>query len=406
MIPRRLLQSFAAFVRYIPVISPAMRPVAFPAFLSALMTLAVPLPGLAQYEPIVLSNPSFEGTPASGVTPPGWYDCGFPEESPPDTHSGLDSFFRVSTPPQKGRTYLGLVVRDNDTWESVSTELARPLEPGICYTFNLYLSRSPDYLSATKRGGPTFHTTPAIFRIWGGNSVCDKAEILGSTSVITHSRWVRYQFTFEPKKRVRWFILEAFYQTPVLFPYNGNILIDNASVIRPVPCNTVQREEEEEEEVVAETAPKPATPPKPAPTPKAEPKKEEATLGGLSRAQLKTGQVVSVDKIYFQIDSATINDASYPTLDGIYEFLNTNRDVVVEIGGHTNGNCDHPYCDKLSEARAREVASYLINKGIPAHRVRYKGYGKRKPVASNASAVGRRRNQRVEITILEIAGSG
>lgn len=352
----------------------------------------------AQYEPIVLQNPSFEGVPAAGTPPPGWIDCGFQGESPPDTHSGVDSFFRVSTPPQKGRTYLGMVVRDNETWEAVGTELPRALEPGTCYTFNLYLCRSADYISPTKRGGPTYHTTPAVFRIWGGNSVCDKAEILGSTSVITHTRWVRYQFTFEPKTRVKWFILEAFYQTPVIFPYNGNILVDNASVIRPVPCNSVQREEEEEE-VAATPPPKP----KPAAPPKEEVKKEDPKLAGLTRSQLKTGQVISMDKIYFQIDSAGINPTSFPILDGVYDFLSAHTDVAVEIGGHTNGNCDHPYCDKLSDARAKAVADYLIAKGIPANRVRHKGYGKRKPVASNNTAEGRRKNQRVEVTILEIA---
>ncbi len=352
----------------------------------------------AQYEPIRLENPSFEDTPAPGSPPSGWYDCGFPSEPPPDTHPGQDSaFFNVTTPPQKGSSYLGLVTRDNDTWESVSTPLARPLEAGTCYTFNLYLARSQDYFSPNKRGEKVYHTTPAVFRIWGGNSPCDKSEMLASTSVITHPRWVRYQFTFEPKKRLSWFILEAFYQTPVLFPYNGNILIDNASVIRPVPCDAIVLEEEEEVAPPPKPAPKAVTPPKPAPKP-------EATLGGLSRAQLKTGQVVSVDKIYFKADTAALNQESYPTLDEIYQFLEKNNDVVVEIGGHTNGNCDHPYCDRLSEARAKKVADYLIEHGIQESRLRYKGYGKRKPVASNATLSGRKKNQRVEITILEMKG--
>lgn len=349
-----------------------------------------------QYDPIVLGNASFEGPAAAGIPPPGWMDCGFPNESPPDTHSGVDSFFRVSTPAQKGRTYLGLVTRDNETYESVSTELPRALEPGTCYTFNLYLCRSADYLSPTKRSGPTFHTTPVIFRIWGGSSACEKLELLASSSEITHTRWVRYQFTFEPKHRMKWFMLEAYYKTPVLFPYNGNVLIDNASAIRPVPCNAVEIEEEQVEAPAPQVQPKPAQP-KPEPA-----RKEEPTLGGVKRSQLRTGQVISVDKIYFQTDSATIDAASFPTLDGIYKFLAANEDVIVEIGGHTNGACDHPYCDRLSESRAKSVSDYLIAKGIPMERVRYKGYGKRKPVASNANSQGMRKNQRVEITILEI----
>jgi hypothetical protein len=31
-------------------------------------------------------------------------------------------------------------------------------------------------------------------------------------------------------------IIEAYYQTPVVFPYNGNILVDNLSPIQPIPC--------------------------------------------------------------------------------------------------------------------------------------------------------------------------
>ena len=52
------------------------------------------LPGDAQV--IQLDNPSFEGIPGGGVSPPGWLDCGFPGETPPDTHpSGAFNVYRV-----------------------------------------------------------------------------------------------------------------------------------------------------------------------------------------------------------------------------------------------------------------------------------------------------------------------
>ena len=84
------------------------------------------------------------------------------------------------------------------------------------------------------------------------------------------------------------------------------------------------------------------------------------------------------------------------------KFLDTNEDIVIEIGGHTNGLPEHDYCDRLSTARAQSVAQYLYEKGIPVDRIGYKGYGKRKPVATNSTVDGRRKNQRVEIKIVAL----
>ena len=50
----------------------------------------------------------------------------------------------------------------------------------------------------------------------------------------------------------------------------------------------------------------------------------------------------------------------------------------------------------------KSVANYIVREGISGSRVRYKGYGKRKPLASDATREGRRKNQRVQIKILEV----
>lgn len=43
---------------------------------------------------------------------------------------------------------------------------------------------------------------------------------------------------------------------------------------------------------------------------------------------------------------------------------------------------------------------YMVNQGVPADRVRTEGRGKAEPVASNATAEGRARNRRVEVTVV------
>jgi outer membrane protein OmpA-like peptidoglycan-associated protein len=128
----------------------------------------------------------------------------------------------------------------------------------------------------------------------------------------------------------------------------------------------------------------------------------EKVLKTLDIATIAVGQTIRVDKLYFEADSSTIKPESYAVLEEIYAFLNENDKVKIEIGGHTNSLPEDAYCDKLSTARAKDIAEYLYEKGIPQSRIAYKGYGKRQPVASNQTVDGRRKNQRVEIKIVSM----
>ena len=366
-------------------------------------------------EVIVLENPSFEGVPgageAAGKLPlPGWYDCGFVRETAPDIHTSLEKgggFFNVQQKAFDGNTYLGLVVRDNDTWERVTQRLSVPMEAGVCYEFSISLSRSLTYESPGRTTGEMAnYATPAKLRIWGGAGQCDRAEKLAESSLVINSRWLEYNFRFEPTKEHRYIILEAFYKTPTPFPYNGNILLDNASAIIPVPCDIKEPELPAEEAIV--DLPVKVNGPGPKPPVKTrldpEPKKEPKILKNLAREKLRVGETIRMDQLYFPSDSSSITPPSLPVLNEVFVFLSENPDVVVEIGGHTNGIPPHDYCDRLSTARAKSVADYLIKKGIPRERLQYKGYGKRKPVDTNKSSFGRKRNQRVEIKILSFDG--
>ncbi|MCB9285213.1 MAG: OmpA family protein [Lewinellaceae bacterium] len=382
------------------------------AFLVLLVAIFYFTPAWNQDPPIFLTNPSFEDFPAQGKPPKGWEDCGFPNETPPDVQPSVNpsySYFEVVKPAYDGNTYLGMVVRDNDTWEMVSQRLSGPLKAGDCYEFSLFLCRSELYVSQSRVNFQnTNYTTPAKLRIWGGSSYCNKKELLAETSPIINTRWLKYDFKFKPKETHSYIVLEAFYNTPVLFPYNGNILVDNASPIVPVPCE----DEVLEPVVLVPEQPKDpttspdskTTPEKPAPDKSKTTEPANKILADLDAKNLRIGQTIQIENLYFEADSSKIKDESYPVLNEIYDFLDANPDVVVEIGGHTNGNPPHDYCDRLSTDRAKAVADFLAARGIPRNRIQYRGYGKRQPIASNATAEGRRRNQRVEIKILSVEG--
>jgi outer membrane protein OmpA-like peptidoglycan-associated protein len=364
---------------------------------------AIPWDVSAQKSVIRLNNPDFEGQPSMNRLPSGWVDCGDPNESAPDTQPliipGKDTaFFNVKTKAFSGKTYLGMVVRENGTTEAVSQMLSAPLQVNQCYYFNVFLARSESYQSIAKtkdgRERNADFNTPAVLRVWGGNSPCQRAELLGTTAPVINTRWIRQQFKLSPKSQNYQFILlEVYYQTPTLFEYNGNVLIDKASDIIQMDCDE-KLPETDEPPIALKPAPKPAS----TKVTQSPPSK----IAGVDRSQMRTGTVIRIDKVYFKADSSDINIDSYAALDEISAFLKANSDIIIEVGGHTNNIPLDVYCDTLSTRRARSVATYIVSRGIPANRVKYKGYGKRSPVEPNSTPEGRKRNQRVEIKILSM----
>lgn len=387
----------------------------------ALVVLSIFQLSAQEDEVIYLTNPSFEDMPRHSKAPRGWTDCGFSGESAPDVQpSGT---FSVTKPPSDGNTYMGMVVRDNDTWERVSQPLSRPFEKGKCYEFSIFLCRSELYVSYSRLSDETAnYTTPAKLRIYAGFDYCDKQFLLGESNLVVNTRWLEYKFKFEPDNNYSFIVLEAFYKTPTLFPYNGNLLLDNASAIRPIPCdeplaaNTAPMEGplapptttgKKPDPQVRPDTPKtnpPAVTNRPPAAPKPEPKDviENTDFSDIKRADLKKGQTIRADKIFFETDKSTLTKESYNVVNELVNFLKANPDVSIEVGGHTNGLCTDSFCEKLSTERAKAVVDYLAQKGIPRTRLQYKGYGKKSPIASNDTADGRRKNQRVEIKILTL----
>ncbi|MEL6867401.1 MAG: OmpA family protein, partial [Bacteroidota bacterium] len=129
---------------------------------------------------------------------------------------------------------------------------------------------------------------------------------------------------------------------------------------------------------------------------------DKKILPALTAGRLRKGQTLQISQIYFEADSTNMTEESFPVLNEIAKFLNENPLIVVEVGGHTNDVPETAFCDQLSTARAKSVATYIVQQGIDGNRVVYKGYGKRKPKFSNRTAEGRRKNQRVEMKILQL----
>jgi outer membrane protein OmpA-like peptidoglycan-associated protein len=103
--------------------------------------------------------------------------------------------------------------------------------------------------------------------------------------------------------------------------------------------------------------------------------------------------------ILFAPGKTEVRATTYGELNQVLGFLRSNTQVTVEIGGHTDNLGSNATNRTLSEARAKAVKSYLVNKGISPSRITAKGYGEAQPIASNSSEAGRQKNRRVEFRL-------
>jgi outer membrane protein OmpA-like peptidoglycan-associated protein len=134
------------------------------------------------------------------------------------------------------------------------------------------------------------------------------------------------------------------------------------------------------------------------------PAKKPAQNGTIQREKLKKGEIIRLEKVYFDANQYDIKPEVVPALTDLFTFLRANPDVSIEVGGHTNNLAAEKFSLELSTNRARAVADWLIAKGIAADRIQYKGYGWTRPILPNYTEDGRKKNQRVEIKILNING--
>jgi outer membrane protein OmpA-like peptidoglycan-associated protein len=114
------------------------------------------------------------------------------------------------------------------------------------------------------------------------------------------------------------------------------------------------------------------------------------------------GVTVSLENIQFAPDSARLLDSEREKLAWLASILRRYPDRDILISGHTALAGTEAGRQRLSEERAAAVGEYLIELGARAREnILYRGYGAREPIAPNDTEAGRRRNRRVEITILE-----
>ncbi len=124
--------------------------------------------------------------------------------------------------------------------------------------------------------------------------------------------------------------------------------------------------------------------------------------GKLAEGKFLYEAVLSDDKVKFGFDKAELADEAKAALGEMVAKLKAdNRDVYIEIQGHTDNVGSEEYNMTLGERRAEAVRRYLSQQGIALHRMSAISYGESEPVADNKTREGRAQNRRVVLVVLQ-----
>jgi outer membrane protein OmpA-like peptidoglycan-associated protein len=104
----------------------------------------------------------------------------------------------------------------------------------------------------------------------------------------------------------------------------------------------------------------------------------------------------------FAVNSEEVRNSAHESLAKVAELINLYKDQSIIIIGHTDAVGETDYNQTLSLRRASLVRKFFIdNFDVDADRLATQGMGEQQPIASNATAAGRRANRRVEVLILK-----
>lgn len=117
---------------------------------------------------------------------------------------------------------------------------------------------------------------------------------------------------------------------------------------------------------------------------------------------LKQGSAYAIEAIVFDTDDAQLSSDAQFLLKGFARYLKQQTNIRIQINGHTDDVGDASRNQVLSEKRAAQVAQYLIDLGVAAERIVYKGFGESQPRVANDSATNRALNRRTEFEILAL----
>lgn len=131
--------------------------------------------------------------------------------------------------------------------------------------------------------------------------------------------------------------------------------------------------------------------------------KRAQDAGKLAEGKFLYETVLTDEKVKFGFDTSDLSPEAQAALDDFAtKIKQDNKNVYVEIQGHTDNIGSEKYNQELGLLRAEAVRRYLNQKqNFPLHRINVISYGKTTPIADNKTRDGRAQNRRVVLVVLD-----
>lgn len=369
-------------------------------------------------------NPSFEQTLPDAVVVP----CEFTQFSYDfQRRATVWTGFRDGTPDllraaencdwlqqvHTGEQCLGIITylpaedvgQRNDFHEYVQGRLSAPLKPGQKYRLEcwvmldsviakthlakVYSPKTPIVPVQTGNLGFCFSVAPFGLRDISPATIAAtklKPQVNFTEIVARNGHWVKLSQTFIPDQPFQHFTLGNF--SPDKQVSNGlspetNQKIEQKNASLASPFDKIKRVTYLCVDDVSILLENPPPPPE-----------------SLEKALLKDKKYTFSAGVLFDSGKAELRPEASKELDSLVMFLQKHPKILLGISGHTDDVGTDEYNLDLSERRAKSVQAYLENKGIPADKLRARGFGESRPVADNSTETGKQANRRVECVVL------
>ncbi|MFT5816809.1 MAG: OOP family OmpA-OmpF porin [Bacteroidia bacterium] len=337
-----------------------------------------------------VANPSFEKHPTLERSKTSFYDeitSWIPASLSPD-------FFITPEAARGGTGFVGIrVFSEKKDIEYVQNRLNYRLKKKQKYCFTTYLKLGPSCNIATDAFGVHFSANPISFKKLESTDIQPQLSLNTSDSVyLTYkSRWMLLQCSYVANGSENWMSLGTFKPSSQV---NQKSIFGSAKesyyYIDDVSLIPIDRDEECPCNFSGDSLP-------------------SATVDFPSNGQdislefgnMKVGDKLILENVYFDIDQYTLLPQSIETLGKLNEALQKYPSLKIEISGHTSTTGGYNHNVTLSKNRANAVLRYLVNKGIDASRLTKAGYGPDLPIAPNDTEENRQMNRRVEVKVLE-----
>ena len=110
--------------------------------------------------------------------------------------------------------------------------------------------------------------------------------------------------------------------------------------------------------------------------------------------------IIRLKTMHFPVGQSVIMPDNYGLLSKVQRAIRTFGEPDVIIGGHTDSTGSEEINEHLSQQRADAVRQYFVaNETLPYEKIIAVGYGSMRPIASNATGIGRAMNRRIDVII-------